>query len=605
MKVSIPQKSIPKQINKGDIFGDIWASWNLDLESNVGKIRVSPKLVPLGSSTSLATMVKPIAFVRNLSDTLAVDSYFAVCNQRIIKTPLATITWVADTNTSGTSPTTTLSSLYSDGVDFNGSLIVSTLTDLAKLTSGTWDSSWWDTTLAQDALTTGIPHPLCVGFTKELLIGNGNNVCSITLNTSTGLVSPTVNSTRLILSSEYEVNWIRSSNSAYWIGCRHKFGGEGKVFMWDGGSDYVNGDYKIGHSITFAGVIKDEICYTVNGNGILLAFSGGGFTEVARFPIANNKSDVLDDALTTYPINIHRNGMSVVENSIHILLNATIESTASTSTLLENMLSGIWVYTSDNGLYHKYGISKGESNVLEFGSPLIVQAGAIFPTGDKRKFLVGAQLYVADSGTELGEIIGVNYDNSKKMGYLITPKIYTNDIEEMWKKVYLLYSNLKQTGDFIQLKYRTSVENIPSAYQINQTGSLVGTWTTTTTFTTTLSYFSGVSVGDEIEILSGEGAGLSANITDISETGGTYTVTIDYTLTGASGNFMFRTSNWIKIDSITDLVTKNKEFGVGTNANWIQFKIIMYGLGSQTLETSNSPELEKLISISDTHLKGG
>lgn len=585
------------QTNRGEFSGDMWASWNLDLTSNIGKIRVSPHTESLASTAGLATLVKPVAFVRNLSGSGAVDTYFSVCNQRIISTPVASISWVADDITN--SPTTALDSLYSDAVSFNGSLIVSLKTDVAKLTSGTWTAAWWTGTIGGATLTTGIAHPLCVSFNNLLLIGNGSNVASVD-------ITGTFDDTAIILPNEYEVIWMRSSNSAVWIGARHKFGGRAKVFMWDGYSENYNGDYEVGSSITFAGVIKDGVCHTVNGNGKLMAFNGGGFTEVARFPIADDKVNTFDDNLTTYPININKNGIEVIDNNIHILINATVESTGGTSFLLSNMLSGVWEYTPETGLHHKYSIGKNESNVLEFGSPLLVMAGALFPTGDKRKFLAGVQMYVADgssTSTELGNIVGINQDAKKKFGYIITPQIHTQNVEEIWNKIYLLYSKLKQTGDFISVKYRQSVNNIPTPNQISSTGSLYGTWTSTTTFTTTLSYFSGVSIGDEIEIMSGEGAGLSATITDISFATPTYTVTIDYTLTGASGTFNFKTSNWVLIDSITDLITTNKEFSVEKNSNWIQFKICLYGLGSLTYSLADSPELEKLIIKSSPQLK--
>jgi hypothetical protein len=597
MKILIPKKVIAEQINMGELFGDFWASWNLDLSSNAGKIRVSPTVLPLATSTSLATMVKPVAFVRNLSNTLGVDTYFAVCNQAIVKTPVANIAWVVDTGNTGTSPTTTLSSLYSDGVSFNGSLIVSKLTDVDKLTSGTWTTSWWVGTIGGSALTTGIAHPLCVSFNNLLLIGNGSNIASVD-------ISNNFNNTRIILPTEYEIIWIKSSSSAVWIGARNKFGGEGKVFYWDGYSENFNGDYKIGSAITYSGVIKDGVCYTINGNGILLRFNGGGFTEVARLPIANDKFNVFDEQLTTYPINITRNGMAVIDNNIHILINASIRSDASVSYLIENMLSGIWEYSLETGLHHKYSMSNTSTDYIDFGSPHIIYAGALLATNDRRKFLAGSQVYNADmSGTETSLISSINYDLKKKLGYFITPQIQTQEVEEMWQKVWILYSRLKQSGDFIQLKYRTSVLNIPVAYQISAATQPTATWTSTTTFTTTDTWFSGVSIGDELQVLSGEGAGLSANITDISEVTGTYTVTIDYNLTGASGTFSYKITNWKKIDTATDLVSQNKEFGVGKNSNWIQFKIVMYGIGSVCSCQSNSPEVERLLIKSEPQLK--
>lgn len=586
-KVKIPNNIPAKQANLGELFGDIWASYNIDLTSNMGKVRVSPRLQTITTSItgySSTTMVHPVAFVRNKANK-SDDTYFAVCDQKIYKKGVSwtgSLVFVADALSN--SPTTALSKLYSDAVNMDGTLVVSLQTNVAKLVSGTWTADWW-TGKGGSALSSATPHPLCFGFTKELLIGDGKRIKSF--------VSNTVDNERLILSSEYEIVWIRSSNSAYWIGARHKYNGEAKVFMWDGYSDYVNGDYKIGSDITFAGVIKDEIPYTVNGNGQLLAFSGSGFTEVARFPIANEVKKRLNEGLDTYPININRNGMAVFEGKILIFISSGIEVSGSGTnyTFIENQLSGIWEYTKETGLYHKYSIVSGS---YDFGSSTIKQAGALFPINKTYGFFAGAQAYSNYGSTERGVI---NYfpstDSIAKMGYFITPQIYTSEVEEMWQKIYTLYKKLTNTGDFIQIKYRTYVDPILSFDSF-------GTWTSTTTFTTTATEFANVEVGDEIEIFSGIGAGLSANITAISSVGGTYTVTIDFTLTGASGTFAFRTANWVKLTSITDTVSKNKEITVGTNSNWIQFKVVMYSVSG-----GNSPELEKLLITSKSHLTAG
>lgn len=600
------------------MFGDMWATWNMDLLSSPGKFRVSARPLVHTSSVSNGLLTAPVSFVRSLSDTLsgsAMDSYFAICNQRILKMTVASLTaTMFGTDTLSNSPTSTLSNLYSDAVDFNGNLVVSTNTGggsgsdatLARLVAGVWTANWYGSLSGAPTLTTGIPHPLCVGFTKELLIGNGNIIVSIN--------GTTPNTTRLTLSSEYEAQWIRSSSSAYWIGCRNKQGGEGRVFMWDGKSDYVVGEYKLGSDITFSGVIKGEIPYTVNGNGVLLAFNGGGFSEVARFPIANERrGNKLDDNFNTtgrYPMNINRNGMAIIDGEIHILVSAGLNNTS--YTFLENMLSGIWCYTQENGLHHRYSVVKNSSSGSEFdyGSPKLLQAGALFavnaggsaipgtPASIEREksFFAGAKLYSDASSTEISVINYLNSDAKPKMGYFITPKLRGVEALQNWQKAWLTYETLKNSGDSITLKYRTSTN---FRFSFDQSG----TWASSTTFTTTATEFSGVSAGDELEVMSGEGSGLSATITTIVNNAGTYTVTIDTALTGASGTFQMRVSNWTEIGSITDLIDGYKAFGLAPKSTWIQFKVLMYGTGGTTEALANSPEIEKLIVNSDDQIK--
>ena len=584
---TIPYNIIPKQVNLGDTLGDIWASYNIDLTGSLGKIRTSRKL-STNYNVSGSSAV-PVAFVRNLSGSASADTYFGVCNGKIISTPASNLNGWADDGISG-SPTTAVSGVYSDAESFNNNLVVSLKTDVAQLASGVWDDNWWTGTIGGSALTDSKPHPLKRIFNNLLLIGNGHLVASVD-------ISNNYNNTKLTFPLEYEIQWIESSNSMAWIGCRHRWGGRAKVFSWNGSDESFTNDYEIGTDNVLSAVIYNENPYVVDGTGRLLNFNGGGFEEVARFPIANEKTNRFQDGAGTIPMNINRNGMAVIDNKINILVSAGING--NNHELLENMVSGIWEYTSETGLYHKYSITKGnETTIYDYGSPSIVQAGALFDANDStnatKTFLAGASLN--QSGSSDGRTV-ICYlgraTNRTKMAYVITPKLYGSQIEEMWKKIAITYSKLATTGDFITVKYRTSVDYTDTFDQL-------GTWTSTTTFTTTATEFSGVAEGDEIEILAGEGSGLSASITDIT---GTYTVTIDTAVTGASGTFKFRTANWTKLDSITDLVTRYKEVSVGENANWVQFKVILYGVGGATDVTENSPEIEKLFIISEPQIK--
>lgn len=606
MKTELPQDNQTIfQANRGEKSGTIFASWNLDLTSNAPKIRVSPRTIVLNSSDTISTIDTPIAFARNAAASLTVDHYFAVCNQAIMIAPASTLVFVEDHQAN--SPTSNLSRLYSDAIDVNGSLAVSISNDISMLQAGTWVASWW-TGVGGSALTASTPHPLCFGFTKEFLIGNGNKVASC----NSGGGSP--NDARLTLDTNYEVVWIRSGSFAYWIGARHLHGGEGKVFKWDGASQYVINEYGIeGATIPFSCVIKNETPYVVTSNGILLEFNGGGFQEVARFPIANSKVNILADGFTTYPININRNGMTLIDNNVHILVNAGINST--TSTFLENMLSGIWEYTKETGLYHKYSISKDNSstpsNTLDYGSPRLKQAGALFPLGTVNKFLAGAQLYKADGDsttTEIGVINYISADARPKMGYFITPQVYTQEIDEVWQKAYVKFKGLINAGDTITLKYRRFTNFRPLT---TSSASWVGTWTSTTGFTTTADV-GGINIGDEIEILSGEGAGLSAKITAVVS-GSPSSMTIDTAVTGASGTFQFRISNWNTIDSATaqgyiysttpQLEPTYKEFSIEQNSNLTQYKVLLYGSGSAAVDFADSPEVERLVILSQPQLK--
>jgi hypothetical protein len=589
MLVNIPGKDNRFfQQNQGDLSGNVWASWRLDFDSNPGVVKVSPSLYLHASSLSSSLLVYPVAFCRSSADSY--DRWWAVCN---------TILYKALTNDSGAlgtfafdpiadSPVTNY--LYSDLAeweltsDASLSLFCSTSSMVCKLTNGTWDTNWYTELTGNPVITPNVPHPLCIGFNNLFLIGHGNYVASVD---NTG----TVSNHRLTFENEYQVVWIRSSNSAIYVGCRNTRGRQAKVFVWDGYSENFNYDYKVGAGECLAGCIKDEICYTINNLGQLLAFNGGGFTEVARLPI-NGKTKRW---LNSNNLQVHKNGMAIVDNKIHILLNASLGTSGSSAyynELLENMLSGIWEYTPEHGLYHKYALNQNSS----YGLPILRMTGALTDmsatglSSSKYKFLAGCQFYTQDGQnvtTEVGAIERVQDDEYAKVGYLITPKIPTAEIEENWQRIYVLIKKLLNSTDKIKVKYRTDYVD----YGATQIG-LSGLWTTLNAFTCS-NIDSSAVVGDEVEILGGIGAGLSANITSVNSS----MVVIDEFYTGASGYNRFRVSNWKDVGTtINTQGLRNFELPIGdANSSWIQIKLVFFFTGEE--------ELEKLIIKSTPQLK--
>lgn len=570
------------QTNQGEISGNIWASYNLDLTSNPGSIRVSPQTEMLFSNLDSTAIVYPVAVVAGDFDGVQ-QRYWVVGDDAIVKTSNvgsngvpSPDTWEQDLITD---TPTSLNHFYSDAVEWDGSLIVSGVGagDLAKLTEGTWDASWWKTTLGKSSLNMTIGVPLGKGFNNLLLIGNGNVVASVDIYS-------TVKPTRLTFAAEYNVIWIRSSSSMIYFGCRNKNGGRAKVFTWDGYSENFNQDYKINGSECFAGVIKDEICYTINERGELLAFNGGGFTQIAVLPVFNYDYNLSSN--WALPRNIGRNGMAVQDNRIHILIQAAVGG--DTSTQLENQLSGIWVYDPELGLHHKYSITKTKATtgVVDYGSPIIQRSGFLFPISKENgNLLIGCSLWLANGITPntirhaILSIKNNESDASAKVGYFITPKIRASEVEENWQKIYVLIKKLLDSTDKIYVKYRTDYKYFGDL-DVSSSPAPNATWVNTTSFTADYD-LTDTSVGDEIEILTGEGSGLSANIVSINDT----LVVIDETVAGASGTIKVRASNWKKVG--TDIATqglRNFELPLDVRSSWIQIKCVFFFKGKEELE---------------------
>jgi hypothetical protein len=580
MIVKIPnEEGKTFQTNKGELSGNIWASYNLDLISSPGKIRVSPQTQVVATNLS-STLVfdhtsfgLPQAFV--ISDADSSLKIWAIAGAAMFYSYYTSTAINALTGWSigGGSPPTTMDT-NSDICEFNSGLIISLPTSLTRCAAmETWSASW-----NSISLTTGVPHPLCVSFNNLLLIGNGNNVYSVS-------IADVKDSTAIVLGTEYEVQWIRSTNSQVFIGTRNKKGGRAKVFTWDGYSENFNGDYKLNGAYSICGVVNEEICYTINETGELLYFNGGGFSQLAVFPNYKRK---LNFSISTGAV---RNWMAAQDNNIFI--NISPETTSGYKGL-ENMRAGVWCWNKDVGLHHCYSLTKGtDTDITDYGSPYIQSVGAIFPlqrtTGS---FLMGAGIGTTGGGAANYYALVVRElenDTTKKCGYFITPQIQTQNVEEIWQKQYGICKKLLNSTDKIVVKYRTDESSIMSDSPMRCT------WASTTTFTTTDGRMSNASVGNEVEIIEGEGSGLSTHITQITLLAGTYTVTIEDTVTAASGNIDIMIWNWTKIGTFNTQGVRNFEFPIMDYGSWIQIKNVLIWQGSNQIEkfiVSSKPQLK-------------
>jgi hypothetical protein len=461
---------------------------------------------------------------------------------------------------------------------WNGGLLVTVTgaltTGISRLASGTWTPNWY-TVVTGGSLTSGVPHPLCVGQTL-LLIGNGTNVVTIT-------TADAFDTSAVVLPTGFIIEWIKKGGTGYWIGTKNTRQGEAQVFFWDGYSENYNAGYSVGSESCFSGVVdKNGNIYVVNGYGELLRFNGSGFEVIAQFPVANLKTHYFRGYLGTYidedGLNpIHRNGMAIIDNKVHILLNATIDGDS--TKLLENQLSGIWCYTNENGLFHRFSLTQNYGTAkYDLGYPIISEAGAITPRPKRLGSFYAGYTTFTSGLTGLGTSrIGIvdTTETSKKLGYFITPEIYAQEIDEMWNNITLIHKELKNPEDYIKVKYRF-VKGFDDLQTIT-----TGTWTSSNTFTATIG---DLEEGDEIEILTNRGAGMNTKVTDITGT----TVTIADHASAGAGTFTFRSETWTDVDTIQDLVSRFNKFSIDKNNTQIQFKVLSFGKG-------DSPELEKLI----------
>lgn len=100
-----------------------------------------------------------------------------------------------------------------------------------------------------------------------------------------------------------------------------------------------------------------------------------------------------------------------------------------------------------------------------------------------------------------------------------------------------------------------------------------------------------------MEILQGTGSGACVHITDISENGGTYTVTVDTAVTGVTtGTAKARFQKWIKLfPVVTGQVRSWEQMSIGAPNTRIQIK------GCMTFKGND--EFHKFVLVSNEDIK--
>ncbi len=569
------------QPNRGDLIGGIFSTFNMDFDSVLGRVLVSPTVRINTDDGDDALLGIPLAFVRSSADTT--DRWWALCGTVLFKTTATNPTGAFTQDAISNSPTNA-TVVSSDMVDFNGKLYVSLPTDIAELESGTWDVDWWTTIPSGTALTTGIAHPIHASIKRNLfIVGDGNLIHVMDKNEN-------ASNSRIILPNEFEIIWIRSAQNGTWIGARNKENGEAEAFFWDEHSENYNFSHKLKSDRTFAGVIKNGIPYTINGAGQLLAYAGGeGFKEMAVLPIFQTGFKWEDGS--TVNRCVHRNGMAVIDEEIHMLISAAPDGDTAAKFLF-NFPAGIWTFDENSGLRHKYSLSQYDGTEIDYGAMVLDSVGALVPTGVVNKFLAGGQIRT-NSATEREAIFYMDDGRTNKRGHFITSIFESSAFEDVFQDLLLSFKRFINSGDRIIVKYRAVKDiNYPIA-------AATCTWASTTTLTLTAvqaGVITNIAAGDEVMIKNGKGAGATLNISSVTKANGTYTVTLDEAVAAgvASGTFSCEINNWTVCATVSTQSIERQEFDLDVPGTWLQLKVELRSASGGTFAKRNSPELELL-----------
>ncbi len=569
MKKKFPESNkVYLQNNRSNVYpqGNLWSTMNMDFTSNVGVARVTPRLKVGASTADDSDLGCPVAF--RYFDT----RIWSICNTHIFwnsglpdSTP-----WTDDASTGAQ---TDYQADESDMEVFNGTLVASTTDGLfskAANSSGTGD--WTQ----RDILNTGSSHVMTYfkRFDRLYYANATDNILSIDPSWVTAdpgfdyaiNLSPST-------STDYTITSMEPTSQFIWVGTLNNFsrGQTGKIAQWDGISAQILDEYELDNAEGCMALAIDpqhDNPYAMDSNGVLSAFNGTGFSEVGRlpFPFSSLPYNIGDSDNESF---IHPNGMYFTKNGT-LRVNINNRVNLNSRAVVENMPSGIWEWTKENGFYHASSFSYNpvaSSTITDWGQNRISRVGALVSmnipstSNSEGTLLAGAEIYT-DATTSTAVIA---FDNSKndiqKKGYLVTDWWESDEIADSWTVWWMSNRRFLDATDNITVKVR-NIEDAPVEATI--------TWVDTTHFTVAnsacdVSQFWTAGTGGEVEILRGVGGGLCAHITNAVLAAGSWTVTIDETATGATTTTATaRFQKWIRVFPSGSLASP---------VNWSQFAL--------------------------------
>ncbi len=566
------------QVNRGNTLGNLWSTFNIDLQTNPGTLMLGRKLVINRSSDNDNDLGRPVAF--EYFD----GRWWSICGEVVFRNN-------SDSMTSPFSQDASTGAQIDYGIESDLALFDNRLwsTTEGGLYSKVANSSATGPWTLRDNIGATKSHKMAYlrNFNRLYYIDNDTTISSIDTanNVATtgdyhldiGDSSGDFATTIVATSQEIFIGMTSQAN----LSTSHST--VGKIIQWDGISNQGTQEFPVKTGGIVAMLVgEDNIPYALDSSGRILGFAGSSFKEIARLPIPGQ---YLSRATTSGESFVDKNGFVATDyNTILIAVNNRVD--ADGDPIYENLPSGVWeLDLATKNLTHKQSFTyklRSSSVVTDFGQNRISEIGALkynSLTSDSASgrptLLAGCTFYSDGSGTEKSAIfIDTPYKlydetNNEKRGYFVTTFMSSDDIVDKWNKLWATFKRFQNENDKIVFKYRLE-EAYPTYFDI--------TWVNETSFETTtdLSDYWTSGTGSEIEILQGTGSGSCAHITDIFDNAGVFFVTIDQTTTGATGTAKARAQNWVKmLPEATGLLNSYEKFPIQEVNTQIQIKCCM------------------------------
>ena len=422
--IQIPQVDKKFTIkNTGTALGNIVGSFNLDLYTNMGKVRVSPRSL----LNTLAPDGIPVAF-RFLQ-----DRWYSIAGTKIFKSTNATLNPADYLIADAVAGTPTTDSGISDMEVFNSLLYVTaTGTEIYKHDpsgGGSWSH------FAGPSSTS--PKLLCA-FSNRLYMTYGSNKIISWDSADTVATIGSPNTITVGIPGSTVITWMKSTQNRIFIGTYETLPGRSNVYVWDGvQSTNFDSIIKIMALSTLSCTVMNDIPYVMDCNGYLLKYNGAYFVEIGRLPLPAGR--LLSGAASlTNDRAIHPNGMTIVRGKINILVNTSMP------VVQEYCPSGVWEFDEDIGLYHKTSVSYAGSqistnnSILDYSQWNLAGVGAIVDANTNNtdtsparngNILYGVKYYTDATTTGYAIMTNDFIQICDKIGYFITPEMYSENIE--------------------------------------------------------------------------------------------------------------------------------------------------------------------------------
>ena len=197
---------------------------------------------------------------------------------------------------------------------------------------------------------------------------------------------------------------------------------------------------------------------------------------------------------------------------------------------------------------------------------------------------VGGAAWNTTSVTGIYQEIFSNVQTSnggRNRGYFITPYLSSDEVMDMWEGLWAKFKKFVNSNNRIIVKSRVAEPLKDTDASDESPLQAQATWASTTTFTCIVP--TGVAVGDEVEVMTGDNGGCCFDISTLSATpdgSATITVTISEAApTSSTDKFIARFDNWDSETAISSTTVGNQwlPFTSPKHGEQIQIKVELRG----------------------------